>query len=813
MKIKYFLCLIAIFFVYYVGANAETAVVNQPIKYTKSLPIPGIIMPDAQAVPPATVAPPVPPTAPVSPAPVVPSPPPAVTDNVSAPTETIIVNEEQQTSQAVSQEQPAVVAAENQQSTISNEEILTNLAAEDLSTLIALLSDSARIEELKNNLTLLQKAGATGDQAVSAAEAQVIAGVPKSFTEQIKASVEKLYSAVIKLPSSKIVRNEIKPDSLTTLSHVVIIFTGLAVLWWVATKLINLLQIYFSRRQKQTFSAQLLYGSLTFLPIAIIWAVAAFILPYISLLRPVAVESVGILLPSIIVVLLLDNTIKILFSLRFRGIRILPTNRYINRLVVKYLRKLVWMPLTLFLLVYVLRRLPNQPVLEVRTVLQLCAGLVFLFGLYQFITVLKQLIERYYKVKRASMIQNQFIWLYDWLTHAWHYLVISYLIIIGVYWFSDFAYRRFWLLENTIGLIFIVIIAFTIWRFIYCFTYNFRKPLSKLNIMLLKSIIIATALFVILRNLGFDISEWLKGEQGELILVRAITLTILFIFWYIISTILSSVVSKYLTTTDEEGSLINDNGRLRTVLPLIKNVILISISLVFILIALASFNVNIMPLLAGAGVVGIAIGFGSQKLVADFITGIFNLIEDTMQVGDVVQINDLSGTVDNLSVRSVRLRDASGNVHTIPFSAVEQVSNLTREFSFAVIDIGVSYNENIDYVFEVLSDIGKEMQDDQPWSFYIVEELEIFGLDSFGDSSVNIRARFKTRPGKQFGVRREFNRRIKNTFDAKGIQIPYPHLTVYRGDQPSDSPSPKKEASKEVPIAVIDEEQNQDDED
>lgn len=782
MKVKYFFCLIVAFLTYHAAADVEIAAADKSIRYTKNLPIPGIITTDTQTTP--------------------------ATDASSSTIEANKI-EQEQTPQSVPESQLPVAPTEEQQTSTTNEEILTNLAAEDLTTLIALLSDNARIEELKNNLTLLQKAGTTEDTASQTQETeQNITQIPKSFTEQVTASMQKFYDAALKLPSSQIVRNELDTNSLTALLHMMIIFIGLTILWWVIRKCIMILQTRSSRHHEQTFSMQLFYGILTFLPIGVIWLLGMFVLPYISLFKTSAIEATQILLSPIIVVLLLDNMMSLLFSLRFHGIRLIPTNRYTNRLITKYIRRLVWLPLALFLIVYVLRRLPNQPVVEVRTTLQLCAGILFLFGVYRFIMLLKRLIERYYEVKRPSMAQSQFIWLYDWLTYSWYYLAISYLIAVGIYWFSDFAYRRLWLAENTIGIMFIIVSFFALWRFIYCFTYSLRKPLSRLNTILVKFVIIAIALFIILRNLGFDITDWLKGEQGEIILTRTITLIVLFVFWYIISTILNSMVNKYLTTTDQEGSLINENGRLRTILPLIKNIILIGISLIFILIALSSINVNIMPLLAGAGVVGIAIGFGSQKLVADFITGIFNLIEDTMQVGDVVQINALSGTVDSLSVRSVRLRDASGNVHTIPFSAVEQVSNLTREFSFAVIDIGVAYNENIDYVFEVLSEIGKDMREDQPWSFYLLEDLEIFGLDSFGDSSVNIRARFKTRPGKQFGVRREFNRRIKNTFDEKGIQIPYPHLTIYHGDKMADSSPSKEQASKETTITVIDEQYN-----
>ncbi len=785
MKRKYFLYLIMTFFAYYAVANVEEATTQQNIHYAKYLPVPGIITPDIKTTDMPVIV-----------------EPQAQGQQVSI---------EAQEQQILTETQGQQVLVENQEQVAttpaSNQETLQNLAPQELTALITLLGDNARVEELKNNLTLLQKAAPiNNEEGITENTEQNIASIPQSFTQQIKASIQKFYEAMLKLPSSKIVNNTMDVNSLAVAAQLLLIFIGLMFIWVTIKKLITLLQTYSFQRHGQKITLQLFYGILTFLSIGIIWILGMFVLPYISIFKENAIKATQILLPSVIIVLLLDNAVGFLFSLRLRGIRLIAINNYTNKFIIKHIRKFLWFPLALFLIVYVLRRLPNQPALEVRTVLQLCAGIFFIFGVYRFILLLKRLIKCYYETYRFNIIKSQLVWLYDWLVYSWHYLAISYLIIVSVYWFSDFSYRRVWLLENTIGLIFVVLLSFTLWRIIYCLAYNIRKPLSRLNKIVIEFLIIMTALFIVLRNLGFDVTQLLQGEQGEIILTRSITLIILFIFWYIITTVLNSMVNKYLTTTDQEGSLINDNGRLRTILPLIKNIILIGVSLIIILIALSSINVNIMPLLAGAGVVGIAIGFGSQKLVADFITGIFNLIEDTMQVGDVVEINGLSGTVDSLSVRSVRLRDASGNVHTIPFSAVEQVSNLTREFSFAVIDIGVGYNENVDYVFEVLSEIGESMRCDQPWSFYIVEDLEIFGLDSFGDSSVNIRARFKTRPGKQFGIRREFNRRIKNTFDEKGIQIPYPHLTLYYGDQASDTSSSSKQASKEIPIAVIDEE-------
>lgn len=197
---------------------------------------------------------------------------------------------------------------------------------------------------------------------------------------------------------------------------------------------------------------------------------------------------------------------------------------------------------------------------------------------------------------------------------------------------------------------------------------------------------------------------------------------------------------------------------------------------------LSEVGVNIAPLLAGAGVVGLAVGFGAQTLVKDVITGFLFLIEDAIAVGDVVQLGSHSGVVEAVTVRSLRLRDLSGTVHQIPFSEVTSIVNMTKDFSFALMDIGVAYRENIDDVIDVIKQVGAELRADPEFGPLIVEDIDVLGLDRFDDSAVVIRARIKTPPVKQWTVRRGFNRLLKKRFDELGIEIPYPHQTIYFGE-------------------------------
>jgi small-conductance mechanosensitive channel len=209
--------------------------------------------------------------------------------------------------------------------------------------------------------------------------------------------------------------------------------------------------------------------------------------------------------------------------------------------------------------------------------------------------------------------------------------------------------------------------------------------------------------------------------------------------------------------------------------------------LVFVVLnILTEIGVNVAPLLAGAGVVGLAIGFGSQKLVQDVITGIFLLFEDAVAVGDVVLVSGLSGVVEHLSIRSIKLRAQDGSIHIVPFSAVTTVTNMTRDFSFAVVDVNVAYGEDTDRVVEVLQEIAAGLRADPKFGPVIRDELDMLGVERLAESGVLIRCRIKTDPLARWNIGREMYRRIKRRFDELGIEIPYPHqkLVIDRTEPP-----------------------------
>jgi moderate conductance mechanosensitive channel len=228
----------------------------------------------------------------------------------------------------------------------------------------------------------------------------------------------------------------------------------------------------------------------------------------------------------------------------------------------------------------------------------------------------------------------------------------------------------------------------------------------------------------------------------------------------------------------------------------LRAVIHISINATIIAVAAAvvmsEIGIQIGPILAAAGILGLAVGFGAQNLVQDVISGFFILLEDQIRVGDVVQTAGKGGLVERVNLRMVVLRDLHGNVHYIRNGKIDIVTNMTKEFSRYVFDIGVAYREDVDQVIEVIKEIDEGMRKDSVFCDDILEPIEILGLERFDDSAVVVRARTKTKPIKQWNVGREFNKRLKKRFDELGIEIPFPHTTVYMGQGKDGSAAPMR---------------------
>jgi small-conductance mechanosensitive channel len=230
--------------------------------------------------------------------------------------------------------------------------------------------------------------------------------------------------------------------------------------------------------------------------------------------------------------------------------------------------------------------------------------------------------------------------------------------------------------------------------------------------------------------------------------------------------------------------------RASTLGSLFRYIMVVAILMTAFIMVLGELGIKIGPILAAAGVLGLALGFGSQHLVEDIISGFFILLDDEIRVGDYIQTADKGGIVERVNLRMTVLRDFSGNVHYIRNGRVDIVTNMTKEYSRYVYDIGVAYREDVDEVSEVIRQVDEKMREDPEYGQYILEPIEVMGLDQFADSALIIKARTKTKPIKQWRVAREFNRRLKKAFDERNIEIPFPHVTLYAGQDKQGQAAP-----------------------
>jgi len=227
--------------------------------------------------------------------------------------------------------------------------------------------------------------------------------------------------------------------------------------------------------------------------------------------------------------------------------------------------------------------------------------------------------------------------------------------------------------------------------------------------------------------------------------------------------------------------------RAQTLGNILRHALLIFLSFIAILMILGELGIQLGPLLATAGIGALAIGFGAQSLVKDVISGFFIILENQYRIGDVIEAAGVSGLVESVSLRKTVLRDLEGRVHNIPNGEIKVVSNLSKEWSRSVLDVGISYREDVDQVIDLLSQIGRELETEEPYKSAILEPLQILGVERFGEFQVVIRMMVKTAPLKQWEIGRELRKRIKNRFDEKGIQIPFPHRILFWGEPKKQS--------------------------
>jgi small conductance mechanosensitive channel len=281
----------------------------------------------------------------------------------------------------------------------------------------------------------------------------------------------------------------------------------------------------------------------------------------------------------------------------------------------------------------------------------------------------------------------------------------------------------------------------------------------------------------IIERKGTILMDWAVSELPILILITLVYILVL----RLIRRLQVSITGFFLDRLEKQAS---DNfqerqKRVNTLAGIIALGLRVALVFVYILIFMDRLGIAIGPLLASAGIVGLAVGFGAQELVRDVISGFFLLLEDQVRVADVVSINGTAGVVESVELRTVKLRDVSGTLHIFQNGKINTLANLTKDWSAMVFDIGVAYKENVDQVMKVISEVGEDLRLNSEHGIHILEPIEVSGLNEFAASSLLIRARIKTVPGKQWEIGREFRKRLKIAFDREKIEIPFPQLTLH----------------------------------
>lgn len=504
----------------------------------------------------------------------------------------------------------------------------------------------------------------------------------------------------------------------------------------------------------------------------------------------------SLFLNAFLIIELIKAAVRMLFSSRYEGLRLLPIsapeasywNRWIARLVgmVGY-GLMVAVPLVNYYLAAALGQ-------ALGTLIMVCAFI------YAVAVVLKNRLRLRASIndsaKRSTLSASRFA--LQLLARTWHILALIYFLGVFVITllspvealpFVLFATLQT-LIAVVVGLLLSSFLSQTLGRRIQLSADMNRKlPMleKRLNsyvpniLRVLRTLILVAVVMVVLDAWHvFDLAAWYASQPGVALVSKLIHVAIILIVALGVWLGLASLIEHKLNPDTGKGE---PTARAKTLLSLFRNVLIITMVTMTGMIVLAEIGINIGPLIAGAGVLGLAIGFGAQKLVQDVITGVFIQIENAMNTGDVVTVGGVTGTAEKLSIRSVGIRDLSGTYHIVPFSSVDTVSNYMREFAYHVGEYRIAYHESIDHAVEKLQLAFTDLQGSEDHGHKLLDELTVAGVTALADSSVNIRVMIMTTPGDQWAVGRAYNRLVKLRFDEAGIEIPQPHTTLYFGER------------------------------
>ena len=301
------------------------------------------------------------------------------------------------------------------------------------------------------------------------------------------------------------------------------------------------------------------------------------------------------------------------------------------------------------------------------------------------------------------------------------------------------------------------------------------KPrVARATWLLIRLLVLAAALAAILTIWGIDTLGWLTAGSGVVVLRGLLIVGVSLAAIEVLGHLLDHGLHRAANAAHDPRRA----QQVRTLSPLIRATVTGFVVTAAGLTLLSELGVQIAPLLASAGVLGIAVGFGAQTLVKDFLTGLFLVVEDIVAIGDNVRIGDSSGTVEAMTLRTIRLRNMNGTLHIFPYSEAQVIHNRTKTFSSYLFDISVGYDVDLDRAIAVMEEVGAKLEADPMFADKILSPLEVFGVDALGESAVVLKARYKTAPQEQWRVGRAYNKRIKEAFDEAGIDLPFPTRTV-----------------------------------
>ena len=304
----------------------------------------------------------------------------------------------------------------------------------------------------------------------------------------------------------------------------------------------------------------------------------------------------------------------------------------------------------------------------------------------------------------------------------------------------------------------------------------------------LRALVILAAAGFLARTLGIDAATIAAGDTVATRLLAGalkavVILLVADLVWHLARAWIDQRLGEARAEADPGSEEARRRARIRTLLPIVRSFLMVTVAAIAIMMALSALGVEIGPLIAGAGVVGVAVGFGSQTLVRDIISGAFYLMDDAFRVGEYIQAGSFKGTVESFSLRSIKLRHHRGPLFTVPFGQLGAIQNMSRDWVIDKITVSVTYDSDLDKIKKIIKQIGKDLQEIEEFKPHIIETLKMQGVDQFGDFAIQIRMKMKTKPGEQFTIRRRAYAMIKKAFDANGIKFAFPTVTVAGGGE------------------------------